>query len=128
MGFNTPRTSRRLSACGFASENRLSGIAADAAFHAIIRVAAEPVIVAFAGMRIGPALRVAALRWWQRSLDGSCRRGMRRTIPPMMVPGRGGLGSGCGCGEQDADCDDQTSGALHENSLSVPTRQKIGGR
>ena len=44
--FSTPRTSRRPSACAFASEPALTGVAADAALHAIVRIAAQPVVVA----------------------------------------------------------------------------------
>src|ERR1700677_3696248 len=59
--FSTPRTSRRPSACAFAFE-RLLRVAADAALHAIVRIAAQPVLVALVvgvgrDMRQGQAKR-----------------------------------------------------------------------
>src|ERR1700679_3219429 len=53
--FSTPRTSRRPSACAFAFE-RLLRVAADAALHAIVRIAAQPVLVALV-IRIGRDMR-----------------------------------------------------------------------
>src|ERR1700679_3536421 len=53
--FSTPRTSRRPSACAFAFE-RLRRVAADAALHAIVRIAAQPVLVALV-IRIGRDMR-----------------------------------------------------------------------
>src|ERR1700677_1453603 len=53
--FSTPRTSRRPSACAFVFE-RLLRVAADAALHAIVRIAAQPVLVALV-IRIGRDMR-----------------------------------------------------------------------
>src|SRR3984885_2499218 len=53
--FSTPRTSRRPSAGAFAFE-RLLRVAADAALHAIVRIAAQPVLVALV-IRIGRDMR-----------------------------------------------------------------------
>src|SRR6204780_1072743 len=53
--FSPPRTSRRPSACAFAFE-RLLRVAADAALHAIVRIAAQPVLVALV-IRIGRDMR-----------------------------------------------------------------------
>src|ERR1700690_1426548 len=53
--FSTPRTSRRPSECAFAFE-RLLRVAADAALHAIVRIAAQPVLVALV-IRIGRDMR-----------------------------------------------------------------------
>jgi hypothetical protein len=112
VDFNTPRTLRRLSACGSASEIRLAGISADTSFHAIVRIAAEPIIIAFAGVRIRLNLRIPALRRRERSLYRRCRCG--RCWPPLMVmPGRGGLGPSRGHGEHGADRDHHISEALH---------------
>jgi hypothetical protein len=117
VGFNTPRTLRRPSACGSASEIRSPGISADASFHAIVRIAAQPIVVTFAGVRIGSILRITALRGWERSSDSRCRRGMCRMAPLMVMPGRGGLRPGRGGGEHGADRDYHIGGALHESLL-----------
>src|ERR1700679_2063472 len=53
--FSTPRTWRRPSACAFAFE-RLLRVAANAALHAIVRIAAQPVLVALV-IRIGRDMR-----------------------------------------------------------------------
>jgi hypothetical protein len=113
VDFNTPRTSRRPSACDSASEIRLPGIAADAALHAIVGIAAEPIVVAFARVRVGPALRIAALHGRERSPDGRCRRGMCRMVPLMMMAGHDVLRPGRGNREHGADRDDRAGGALH---------------
>src|SRR5580692_4596412 len=59
--FSTPRTWRRPSACAFAFE-RLLRVAADAALHAIVRIAAQPVLVALV-IRIGRDMRQGQAKW-----------------------------------------------------------------
>src|SRR5580700_3424428 len=59
--FSSPRTSRRPSACAFAFE-RLLRVAADAALHAIVRIAAQPVLVALV-IRIGRDMRQGQAKW-----------------------------------------------------------------
>ena len=124
-GFCTPKTSRRPSACGFASDSRSAGVAADAALHAIVGIAAEPVVVAVSGMSIG--LEHLDCRRGRHGLDRSARplSGRRgrpggvvrpivmgmRTVPAMDLERcRGSLGLRVGgrrsrqqCGERESD-------------------------
>src|ERR1700677_1082591 len=86
--FSTPRTSRRPSACAFAFE-RLLRVAADAALHAIVRIAAQPVLVALV-VRIGrDLLKGQAKRplWRSRDRHRGCG-GHRWAVRHIMVVNR----------------------------------------
>ena len=84
MDSSTPRTSHRPSACGIASEVRSAGISADAALVAIVRIAAEPIVIAVSRVRIGLS-RFAAIRSRGGSLRGQRRGGMRAVAPVVMM-------------------------------------------
>ena len=116
MGSSTPRTSHRPSVCGIASEVRSAGISADAALVAIVRIAAEPIVIAVSGVGIGLD-RIAALRSRDGSLRGRCGCAMRHVAPLVMMTGPGALSPGGGHCEDGAHRGQQISGTLHEALL-----------
>jgi hypothetical protein len=119
-------TSHRPSACGFASEVRSTGIPVDAALVAVVRIAAEPIVIAVSRMRIGLERRVEPIRRRrERSLRGRRGGGMRLVAAVAMMTQRGALGRpGRGHGKDGAHRHHQTSIAPHKALLSP--RHKIG--
>src|SRR6516165_9213203 len=110
VGSSTPRTSHRPSACGFAFEVYSTRVSVDAALVAVVRIAAEPIVIAVSRMRIG--LTPPALRRRDPSLRGRRLGGMRHVAPVTMMTRRVVLGRpGRGSGEDGAHRDHQTSNA-----------------
>src|SRR5262249_12094139 len=114
VGSFTPRTSHRPSACGFVSEVHLiGGVSVDAALIAVIRIAAEPIVIADSRVSIGPGRRLEPIQSRRRG-------GTRHVALVVMMTGRNALGSR-GHGEEGADREHQTSNVPHQVLSSALT-------